>query len=247
MYYLKTVVVEDEYRVRKVLLTLLQKYCPQVQVVAEADDLNTAYKQIIRHKPDVVFLDIEMPDGNGFDLLNRFDTRDFETIFVTSFGHYSIHAIRTGAFDYLLKPVLVNELQHAVERLQAKLAARIKDQQPADPAETDVLLLNHKTRLETIPVKDIVYLEADGNYTCIHTSDQRKHHMAHTLKYYEDLLCGKHTQFVRTHKAWLVNMDYVVSYQRGEHMALQLSTGTRIDVSRNRKQDVLSRLRYKNE
>ncbi|TND08791.1 MAG: two-component system, LytT family, response regulator [Bacteroidetes bacterium] len=246
---IRSILVEDEFKVRQVLVDLLGRFCPEVKVLAEASNIDEATEQIERLKPDLVFLDIEMPGGNGFELLARFRNPDFKTIFVTSYGHYAIRAIRFSALDYLLKPVMIEDLQQAVERARARISAPEQKQQYelltenlAEKKTPAKLMLNNKSKLEYIETKDITYLEGDGNYTNIHLSGGRRHCLSRTLREFEEMLCEAGSDFVRIHKGYIVNMLYVKHIERGERFALLLKDDTRLEVSRRKKPELLERL-----
>lgn len=246
---MKAIIVDDEYRGREVLASLLRMHCPDVEITGMADGVNAAYETIVGQNPDLVFLDIEMPDGNGFEVLKKFPVPSFRTVFVTSYEQYAIQAIRFRAFDYLLKPVIVQELKTTVNKLEKEIE---------EHRETDALLrslredrkdperrleINYKTRLEYICYKDIVLLKGDGNYTFIHTAGGKHYHTSRTLKDYEDELCVAGSYFVRAHKGYIVNMSFVKHYERKNGGELILSNGTVIDVSRRKKEEVLQQLK----
>ncbi|MCW3102165.1 MAG: two component transcriptional regulator, LytTR family [Bacteroidetes bacterium] len=244
------VVIEDEFKVRSVFIQLLGKFCNEIKVIGETDNVKDGYDMILLKKPDVVFLDIEMPRGNGFELLARFKEIPFEVIFVTSYGHYAIKAIRFSALDYLLKPVLVSDLQELPERIRKKIEMKTQAGQyrvlleNLDRAEQKTLVVNTKTRTDYIPVSEILYLKADGNYTLIHTVSA-KFHVAKTLKEYDELLCSADSQFLRIHKACIINTNYIKQLNRGESSTVIMSNGVSLEISRRKKQELSERLNNK--
>ncbi len=232
------IIVDDEYRGREVLASLIARHCPEVNIVATAEDVASAYSTILREKPDLVFLDIEMPDGTGFDLLQKFDAPKFHTVFVTSYDQYAIQAVRSHAFDYLLKPVLVDELKNTVQQL----LVLHENRKPGDASEA-LLEINHKTKLQYIRRVDILWLKGDGNYTLIYTASGQTLHTSRILREYENTLCEDGSGFVRAHKSAIINLRHVKSFEHGGTQGLMLTNGTVVEVSRRKKMEVLKQLR----
>lgn len=236
---MKAIIVDDEYRGREVLAALLSTHCPRVTVAAMAGNVAAAHQVILSHRPDVVFLDVEMPDGTGFDLLEKFSKPEFKTVFVTSYDHYAIQAVRSRAYDYLVKPVLVDELKNAV----ARLAGTGENGAGESRIQRPVLEINHKTRLDYVPYAEILMLKGDGNYTYIYTLRGKTYHTSRVLRDYETLLCTPGSGFVRVHKSSIINLSHVRDFQHGNTQGLTLNTGEVIDVSRRKKNEVLEQLR----
>lgn len=245
---LTSVIVENELKMREVLTELMHKYCPEIEIVGQASNIDEAYTIIVEKKPKVVLLDIEMPGGNGFELLNKFNPIFFETIFVTSYGHYSIRALRLSALDYLLKPVLAEELQKLPMRIRDAIEIKEKAlkyqllQKNLSPLHKEKnILLSTKTKFLSIIVDQIVYLKANDNYTEIYTSDGNKMLVTKTLKEFEDTLCEPDGLFMRIHKAHIINTKLIKSLERGDLFYVILEKGIRLEVSR-RKRAELSKL-----
>lgn len=241
---IKAVVIDDEYRVRQVLITLLGKFCPDVLVIAEADSVKSGIKTITQNNPELVFLDIEMNDGTGFDILSEITIKNFETIFVTSYDHYAIKAIRFSAFDYLLKPVLIDDLKEAINRFQDKKDSvnekyNFLQENLVNEELEKKLILNAKSKIESVVIKEILYLEADGNYTTIVLIDGKKHVVSKTLKEYENILCFENSIFVRVHKTFIVNIKEINSLEKNEQLTLTLNNGKEITVARSRRQSLI--------
>jgi len=237
---MRAIIVDDEIKVRKVLKNLIQKYDRDIDIIAEAGSVEEGYKQIIALKPDVVFLDIEMQDGDGFQLLNEFDEdRLFKVIFVTSHTQYSIKALKNNAFDYLIKPIMIDELKDTLARLkrQAKPITTGKNSEGS-------LIVNTKNKIETIPFETIIYLKGDINYTFIHT-ETRQFHVAKTLLEYEELLCTNNPLFMRIHKTYIVNVSCISHIQKGDKLTAALKNGELISLSRIKKDDLLKVLALK--
>lgn len=244
---IKAVIIEDEFKVREVFTKLLNQFCPDLKVVGEAGNIHDGYDLICSLTPHIVFLDIEMPGGNGFELLSKFANPDFEVIFVTSYGHYAIKAIKFSALDYLLKPVIVNELKELAEKIKRKInnnieAGRYKAlinnlQNP----EQETLVVSTKTKTEYLPLKDILYLMADGNYTIIELAN-RKVHVAKTLKEYDELLCIEASSFIRIHRKYILNKNYIKEVSRGDNSSVILINGSVLEISRRKKMELADKL-----
>lgn len=236
---LTCVIIDDEYRGREVLSSLVKTHCPELTILATANDVMSGYETINRFKPDIVFLDIEMPDGTGFDLLQRFEQPAFKTVIVTSYDRYAIQAVKSHAFDYLLKPVIVNELKAMVSNF---LTLR-RNNGRGTVQRCTVLEINHKTKLEYLRSDDIFWLKGDGNYTRIYATEGRTYHTSRILREYEGQLCVPGSGFVRAHKSAIINLRFVKSFEHGTSQGLVLMNGAVVEVSRRRKEDVLNELR----
>lgn len=247
---LTAVIIDDEMHSVDVLKTLLETYCPAVRVVGQADNSTTGRKVIGEQSPDIVFLDIEMPFGTGFDMLDAIEPKNTSVIFVTAYDHYALKAIKYYAIDYLLKPVDIDELKLAVKRVEER-----KEQQSGSALPVSLL----KTYLEkgvdnskiALPMADglqfvnrheIVRCEACGNYTRIYLQENRTYMVARTLGEYEELLSPYN--FLRIHHAHLINLDHIERYVRGEGGYVIMSDGAVVDISRRKKQDFLSRFDF---
>ena len=243
------VVIEDEYKIREVFIELLENFCPLIQVVGQTDNINDGYNLILSKKPKVVFLDIEMPGGNGFELLSKFEKINFETIFVSSYGHYAIRAIKSCALDYLLKPVIIEDLQEVTKRLQEKielkdnaLKYRILQENLISTDCPQKLIITTKNKLEYINTNEITHLMGDGNYTYIYLQNNDKFYVAKTLKDYEYVLCELSSNFMRVHKTFIVNTSYIHHIERGDEYLAILKNNVRVEVSRRKKQELMNKL-----
>jgi two-component system LytT family response regulator len=244
---IKTIIIDDEKNGRENLRGVLTKYCSEIEVVAEASSAIFGIEAIQSHQPDLVFLDIEMPGGNGFKVLEFFDKPAFGVVFVTAYDQYAIKAIRFSAIDYILKPINIVELKNAVDRF----IHRKKDQ-------TDLLIsqFKHNNRVEqkaqkiALPTADkiefrevqsILRCEGEVNYTCFYFTDETKLLISKTLVEFEEIL--EPYGFIRIHKTHLVNTMHVTAFNKADGCSLILSNGTSIPVSRRRKEFVLERLK----
>ncbi|WP_088340502.1 LytR/AlgR family response regulator transcription factor [Robiginitalea sediminis] len=237
---IKAVLIDDEAQSREILRTYLQKYCPEVELLGEAADVNQGVELISATRPELVFLDVEMPFGNAFDLLDRIPERNFETIFVTAYQQYAMDALNSHAAYYLMKPISIDDLVAAVSYVKDTLAreARLHDRvlKGVQRAEGKVTL-PQQDGFEVLDVSDIHYCKADDNYTEIHL-EKRRVVVSKTLKYFEEAL--QEYPFVRIHKSYLVNVSEVVRYRRGKGGSVVLASGKELPVSPSRKKDLLS-------
>ncbi|MGJ8667405.1 MAG: LytR/AlgR family response regulator transcription factor [Patiriisocius sp.] len=238
---LNAIIVEDEETSREILRNYISKYCPNVTVKGEASNVDDALVLIRNHDLDLVFLDVEMPYGNAFDLLDKVGDRQFETVFVTAYNHYAIDALNAHAAYYLLKPISIDKLIEAVDYV-----AEIKQKEN----ELQDVVLQPKVRqvdgkitiplqngFEVLEIRDILYCQADDNYTHIYVGDKKKL-VSKTLKYFEEIL--KESGFARVHKSYLVNVNAVVEYKKGKGGSVVLSNGKEVMVSPSRKKELLS-------
>ena len=239
---LNSIIVEDEATSRDILRNYLNKYCPQVTVLGEAANVDEALILIRNNQLDLVFLDVEMPYGNAFDLLDRVGDINFETIFVTAYDHYAIDALNAHASYYLLKPISIDKLIKAVDYV-----AEIKQKEDALQDQVLIPKTNVANGKITIPLQDgfevletqnILYCKADDNYTEIYLNTNKKKLVSKTLKYFEEALTE--SGFARVHKSYLVNVNEIVKYVKGKGGSIVLSNGQEIMVSASRKADLLS-------
>ena len=238
---LKAIIVEDEEISRDILKNYLTKYCPNVQLLGEASNIKEGYQLIEKNKLDLVFLDVEMPFGNAFDLLEKVKNKSFETIFVTAYDHYAIEALNSHASYYLLKPISIDELIKAVN-----IVTEIKEKEdqlqhqiltPKINSAKGKITIPLQNGFEVLDVDDIIFCKADNNYTEIHLKNSKKL-VSKTLKYFENAL-KEHT-FSRIHKSYLVNVNAIKQYKKGKGGSVLLSNGKEILVSASQKSNLLS-------
>jgi two-component system LytT family response regulator len=238
---LKAIIIDDERKSRETLETLIGDFLEGIGVVDTADNVNSGLKAIERHSPDVVFLDVEMPKRNGFELLDQFPDHSFDVIFTTGHSEYAMKAFRTEAVDYLLKPVAIDQLKEAVQRVERKKAERNQLQgQTSLPQKKQQLSISTSRGLIFLPIDDIIYCRGDGAYTYFFTKDGQKIVVSKNLKEYERQLSDYH--FFRTHKSFLINMDEMKRYIRGDGGYVVMSNGDSVGVSKRRKENFLAAL-----
>ena len=243
---MKCIIVDDEILVAGNLEMLLARYCPEVEVDGIAHSAKEAEVLIRDKRPDLVFLDVEMPHGNGFDLLKKFDRVDFGVIFVTAFDHYAIKAIKFSAIDYLLKPIDINELVAAVSKAQIQLKSRSVNQglnlllqNMAQPAtRLQKLTLPTMEGMTFVNIDEILYCKSDGNYTSFHLMGGQSLLVTRQIGTYEDLL--PEPLFCRIHRQYIINVNKVTKYIKGRGGYVVMSDGKVIDVSVRKKEDFLN-------
>ncbi len=238
---LTSIIVEDEANSREILRNYLTKYCPDVRLVGEAASIEEAKGLLGKHAVDLVFLDVEMPFGTGFDFLDQLPERTFETVFVTAYNQYAIDALNNHAAYYLMKPINIDELIKAVDYVK-------EIRQKEDELEDRVLMpkLNKVEGKITLPqqdgfqvlnVSDILFCKADDNYTEIYL-ENKKILVSKTLKYFEEALSA--FPFARIHKSYLVNVNEVVKYKKGKGGSVIVSNGKELLVSAAKKKELLA-------
>lgn len=247
---IRALIVEDEKASRDALRAMLARYCGEVDVIGEAEGVRKGIQMIREKKPDVVFLDIQMPDGSGFRLLEETRDERFEVIFTTAFDQFGIRAIKYSALDYLLKPIDADELIQAVNKLK-KQEFRLRASQHIDallenlkhPEEAQKIVLSTAERIYVVDVDEIIRCESDNYYTRFFFLNNKPLLISKTLKEHEALLAEHH--FIRPHKSHLVNVKYIKQYSRSAGGILILDDGSEIPVSRRKREMVvriLSRL-----
>lgn len=238
---IKAVIIDDEERASRVLNNLMETYCPDVEVVAICASVPEAVLAIKKHRPDVVFSDVEMPEYNGFDLMQFFDNPDFEIIFATGYSEYAMQAFEVSAVDYLLKPIQIEKLEAAVEKLKVRLdketvLERVKTLQTnLQHNEINRVALPISDGLVFIDVQRITMLDADGAYTNVCTTDGSKLLVSKKIKYFEQLLENR-PEFFRIHRSSIVNINAIKTYSKTEGY-VHLEDGTAVRIARDRKAD----------
>jgi two-component system LytT family response regulator len=245
---LTAIIIDDEQKGRLALREKLHEYCPDVQLMGEAADGETGAQLIKEVTPQVVFLDIEMPRMGGFEMLNQLPNKNFHLIFTTAYDQYAIKAIKYAAFDYLLKPVDIEELRSAIERIKL-------DNKNATAEKLEVLQLNLLTKFHlnkiAIPsmdgllffnTADIIHLEAQSNYTLLHFVNHPPLLASRTLKDFEELLPA--AAFFRTHHSHIINLHYIKRYIRGDGGQIEMENGNFVMVARRKKEEFLKAFGY---
>ena len=242
---LTAIIIDDETSSRNSLRQKLANHCPDILIAGECENGEEGIKMLAQKKPDIIFLDVEMPRMNGFTMLQQLTNKNFEVIFITAYNHYAIQAIKFSALDYLVKPVAIDDLKTAVEKAVQKRKIS------AGNERLEMLLQNlmqEKKELQRIAIPsmegllfvetgNIIYLEANSNYTCFYLTNNRKITVTKTLKDFEDLLPA--SVFIRIHHSYIINKNLVEKYIKGEGGQVVMKNGILLDVARRKKEEFM--------
>lgn len=248
---LKAIIIDDERASRETLSGLLKRYCPQVDVIAEAYNLESGKEVLNSYNADVVFLDIQMPDGSGFKLLEEIENINFEVIFTTAYDQYAIKAIKYSALDYLLKPILPEDLVLALKKLDKKNTDSPKTNQEETiktlidnyrSPQMKKIVLSTSKGMHIIEVDDIIRCESEDYYTRFFLKDGKMIMVSKTLKENEELLGDN--DFIRPHKSHLVNIKHIKGYLKEDGGSLLMNDGSIIPVSRRKREKVVDLLNH---
>lgn len=236
------VIVDDEQNGREVLRTALEEYSEGIQVVGEGHDVKSGIRIIKKTRPDVLFLDVELPDGKGFEIIDQLGDQSCKVVFVTAYDDYAIKAIRYAAIDYLVKPLDLDDLEATIDRLKSQPALttdniqvmtnHLNNVQGAAKRNAKIMVPSH-SGYQILVLKEIISIEAAANYVLFTMTDGRRHLAAHSLNYYEDLLSDD--RFYRIHKSHIVNMSKVTSVEPGRTGKALLENGAELDIAARRK------------
>ena len=249
MKKIKAIIVDDEQGNIITLTEMLSSYCPDVSLVGIANNITDGERLIYAEKPDLVFLDIEMPFGNGFELLNRLMPITFEVVFITAFNNYAIKAFKYSVIDYLLKPVNIDELKSAVLKVRSKMESTNVT------LRIDSLLSNLKTEktgqkkigittddgIIFEEIDNIMYLEAEGSYTTIFVKGGKIETTTRSLKDFEDML--PENIFFRVHNSSIININYIKKYYKGRGGYVEMDDNKKIEVSQRKKEEFLAKIK----
>lgn len=246
MKKIKTLVIDDEDIPRKWLSLTLEERFPEIELVDTFDSVQSGTAGIRKHKPDLIFLDIEMQDGNAFNLLDQIEKIDFKIIFTTAHEQYAIKAIKMSALDYLLKPIVYEELEKAISRYsdvshEEKPARILSENLKNHFSQENKIVLPTQEGYDFAKIKDIIYCASDVNYTIIKLIDGSKRVISRTLKEYDEML-SQHN-FFRIHQSYLINLNHIQKYIRTQQAQIEMCNGDVLQVSRSKKEEFLSRLK----
>jgi two-component system LytT family response regulator len=247
MQAIKAFIIDDEFQSRSVLDKMLQQYFPEVNLVGQASTVEEGLQGIKEYDPNIVFLDIQMNGETGFDLLNLLPAINFGLIFTTAFDKYAIKSFRFNAIDYLLKPIVADELKEAVNKVKQRMAyAQATSKGQVEQLYHDIQnpqKIHDKIAIPTeegfivIPVNEIVYCHANSNYTEFYLTNKKRILSSYTLKQYDEMLTGQ--CFFRAHRSYLINLEHITKYRRGEGGEIIMCNGHEIELSRTHKDEFL--------
>jgi len=237
---LNVVIIDDEPDAVKFIQGIIEEYCPNLAIAGTANSARDGVSVITQKKPDLVFLDVQMPHGSGFDLLSSFPEKSFDVIFITAFNHYAIQAIKFSAVDYILKPVNISEFIEAVNKVEQKRASReyhnIDYSNLLENLKTPVpskLAIPTNDGIEYLNTSEIIRIEADRSYSWFFLTDKKKYLVSRNLKEYQELL--QDLNFFRTHNSHLINMIYVKKFIRHEGGYIEMTDGSTVPISRGKR------------
>lgn len=248
--YITAVIIDDETQSRFVLQTLIRQNFPEIKLIGEAANVDEAYQLVLRVKPQLVFLDIQMPKSDGFTLLKQFAKVPFEVVFVTSFDQYAIRAIKFSALDYLLKPVEVSDLGKAILKARESIALK-RNNQPhivnllrnMDDRENQSISIHTADSVRMIEEKSIISIMSDGNYCTIRTDANDRFITTRRLIDFEEYFDEADSAFVRISRRHIINTRKIVKYSKGDPCIIEMSNEETFEVSRRRKTEVLNKLK----
>lgn len=235
---LTAIIVDDELHGRENLNILLENYCPEIKVLGKAESVIIAKELVKKNNPDVIFLDINMPVLDGFDFLEDFDDRNFMIVFVSAHSEYGIKAVKSGAADYLLKPINIKELKQTVKKL---LTLKNKNDKEKLYTENDKLIIPDSHGFNILIINDIIRLEAEGNYTKIFLKDNKSLTITKTLKDFEDSIINDN--FFRIHKSHIVNIHLIKEYKNIDGGFITMIDGSKIEISRRKAPDFIKKIK----
>ncbi|NNF34097.1 MAG: response regulator transcription factor [Saprospiraceae bacterium] len=243
---IRAIIIDDEPDCIQSLERDIAEYCKTLEVICTCNNAKEGIKAIHKNKPDVVFLDIEMPIINGFELLSLLPDIDFEIIFTTAYDKFALQAFKVSAVDYLLKPIDPEELINAVNKLnrnhdekigEGRIQFLLKHLEELDQNNVRRIALPTFEGLEFILLNDILYCESDGTYSILHFTNGHKMIISKPLLYLEEVLCDYH--FFRVHNSFIINLDHVIKYSRGAGGEVTMKNGDVVRVSRSKKEELL--------
>lgn len=245
---INAVIIEDEKKSAEALAQLLLRHCPEIRLLGKAENVKQGTDLICKQKPELVFLDVMMPDGSGFDVLEKLSDLKFEVIFTTAHEKFAMKAIKYSALDYLLKPMDPEELKAAVKKVserkkfsnEANLRSLLENVKQ-DENQFSKITLPTGHSYEIVPIKEIIRCEANDNYTTVYLTGGKKYMVSGTLKHYEELLPEK--DFTRVHHSHLINMNHMSSFLKEDGGYALMSDGSKVEVSRRKKEEFMKRLK----
>ncbi|MBT8327902.1 MAG: LytTR family DNA-binding domain-containing protein [Bacteroidia bacterium] len=243
---LRVIIADDEKSSRDLIENYVTRYCKDLEIIAKAEDARQAVDLINKHKPDLVFLDVEMPFGNAFDVLEQTETVDYHTIFITAYSDYAIKALNYSAAYYILKPISIEELVSAVDKVKEIAAednfSELKKvlQQNLGAEGIQRIVLPNQNGFEIVNANDIIRISGSGNYSDLYLKNGSKKTVSKILKYFDNL--EENSNFIRIHKSHIINTEFISAYKKGRGGSLIMIDGHEVEVSASKKQDLMKAL-----
>lgn len=245
---IRSVIIEDEYSSRELLKKFISRYATDIEVIGESESVRSGIEVLRQESPDLVFLDIELKDGHGFEVLRSVSTRSLSVVFITGYTRYAVEAIKHGALAYLLKPLLISDFRYAIDRVKEQISRRrlmdsvFNDQ--SDHVHNGRLISRDRKKILVHDLSDISYLRSEGNFTTLRNIQGSRATLKYNLTYYENTLPDS---FFRVHKSFIVNLDQVEYYEHKRGGVLYLKHGASVPVSSRRKKEFLAHLEKHSE
>lgn len=240
---IKALIIEDEIRNQRMLNQLLETHCPDVKVIGFCERVNDAIVEIEKTKPELIFLDIQLKDGSGFDILSKLEVHTPKIIFTTAYDQYAIKAFKYSAIDYLLKPIITEELKAAVSKCAQREEADLDKikilLEQLNTNKQDYLTISTQKTTEYLKISEILRFEAQGSYCQIHMKNGTVHLISKVLKEFVPKLSGH--GFFRVHQSHFINLNYVKSHSKGDHV-VTMADGSEVSVSRQNKDDFVAEM-----
>ncbi len=241
---LRTLIVDDEQPVRQMLETVLTQYCDNVEIVGSAYSVESALEAIRKQNPDLILLDINLPDGTGFDLLDKLGAKPPIVVFITAYNDYAVKAFKFNAIDYVLKPINIDELIAAIQKASdnaeyKNLSLKLQNffANMYNKSEDKKIVLKTFDSIHMVKVQDVIRCESDHNYTTFYFINGRKITVSKTLKEYDEMLCDY--GFFRTHQSHLINMNHISSFEKNDGGYLKMTDGNMVPVSKRKREELL--------
>lgn len=248
---IRAIIVEDEINSQELLQIMLEEHCDGIEVVGIAADVKSGIEIIKNKLPDVVFLDVEINGGDGFDILNSIDSPTFGVVFVTGYNHYAIKAIKYSALDYILKPVNLIELRKAVARIKKQSISHLESIKflqanlKKEPEQIDQIIISDDRKHNVVKFDDILFVKSDRTYITFYLKNKRKHVTSNSLNFYESLLPS--SLFFRIHKSYLINLKKVINVPSGRGGLVEIVEGFNLPIAFRRKAAFLRELKKSND
>ncbi len=244
MQDIRAIIIDDEENNRESLRHLIKTYTPHVEIIAFCGSAQAAREAISEHNPNLLFLDIKMPQESGFELLDSLESINFEVIFTTAYDEYGVRAVKASALDYLLKPIEVTELIQAVQKAKVIIDQKLSNtrmqhliQNMKDSNHNKTIALSLSDRIEFVEIKSIIRCEADNNYTTFYLKNNLKYIVSKTLKEFDELLIP--SGFLRVHQSHLINLSEVKSFIKSDGGYILMRDDSQVAISRQRRESVL--------